>query len=494
MNIGIFAFGRAGCRIADRFKRFEIRSMTHISEFILAADTASEQLNTLSKIDEDWQFLFGYQQFEGTGTRADLEPAVSAAKKSAGNLKAVINNVDTDDIDAFVVIGSLGGGTGAAGAPLCAKILGRNFKQTPVYGVGILPASCEADMYTLNAARSIQSFSSETDNLFLFDNNHLGVAMPESNPSVDDDADPDDVFTKVNQDIARCLHMVFSADEKKEPSHLTGTTADTEGVINVLSAGGLSTMCYVTETLPRPARPGITGRVWELLDYFKTVHQQKRYDQQQQQKNETGHQDTTGDGPHPDPLSLFTDAKNVSLGTGPDSDVESETTDALVTRDSEVGITDLPRVPTRSDPAHPNPMEYDRPSFEREWPHPVKLVPFTLDSHTAMMDVDPSIAVRNLYLLAGPKQHLSQHSAINTAEWADEHTNASVSVAKNYPVKHKKVAALTVCSGIGIPERVQELQREASQIAQRAIEAQQSQVNPKDFNVFENEETVPPAL
>lgn len=491
MNIGIFAFGRAGCRIADRFKRFEIRSMKHVSEFILAADTASKQLSTLSKIDEDWHFLFGYDEFEGKGTRADLDPAVSAAKKSAGNLKHVMNNADTDSLDAFVVIGSLGGGTGAAGAPLCAKILGRNFKDTPVYGVGILPAAHESDMYTLNAARAVQSFSRETDNVLLFDNDHLGVSMPPSNPDFNDDADPDDVFMTVNQDIARCLHMLFSADELSESRHLTETTADTSNITDVLSAGGLSTICYVTETLPRPARPGITGNIWELLAYFKTTHDQKRYDQKQQLETVTSNTTNRHDTPK---KPLFSDHERVDLGTGTTSEIDTVDDTLLVTHDDVVETADLPRVPMPGDPSYPDTDDAERPSFNREWPNPVKLVPLTLDQNTAMMRVDPSVAVRNLYLLAAPKQHLSQRSAINTTDWAAQHTNASVSIAKNYPVKNKKVAAMTVCSGIGIPDRIQELQQQASTIAQRVIDAQSNTVNPKDFNVFENEDTVPPAL
>lgn len=492
MNIGIFAFGRAGCKIADEFKRFEYHSMIHISEFIFAADTAQRQLNELSHIDEDWQLLFGQRQFERRGSRGDLEGALEQSKRITGNIKQVVNNVSTRDIDAFLIIGSLGGGTGAAAAPLCAQILSQNYSKTPVYGVGILPANREANVYTLNAARSIQSFSSETDNLLLFDNDHLNIAMPASNPNVPDDADPDDVFDTVNQDIARCLHILFTADERSEKSRLEGSTADTDQLVRVLSAGGLSTMSYVTETLPRPARPGVTGRVWELIESFRIIHQRRKHRKNVAAQNA----DDTETGMNLD--ALFNEVRNGRVGIGPDANVESETTDAIVLHDDEIPTDSL------SDSPFTGPEEEEattgdaggstQPSFDRDWPHPTKLVPLTLDSNSAMMDVDPTRAARNMFLLIAPSQHLTQQAAITTTEWAEENTNSGYSVAKNYPMKHKKVGVLTLNSGIGIPERVRELQSNASQIAQDKQKHEKKQTEPKRFNVFEHEDTVPPSL
>jgi len=40
----------------------------------------------------------------------------------------------------------------------------------PVYGLGVLPRGDEGGIYTLNAARSFQTFVRRVDNLLVFDN------------------------------------------------------------------------------------------------------------------------------------------------------------------------------------------------------------------------------------------------------------------------------------------------------------------------------------
>lgn len=501
MKLGIFAYGSAGCKIAERFKRFEIRSTDHVSEFIMAADTSKSQLNSLSRIDKDWQLLYGQKQFEGRSTRADLEPAVDAAQETVGNIASVLNSVSKRDIDAFLVIGSLGGGTGGGGAPVCAKTLSDRYERIPVYGVGILPSKRETDVYTLNAARSLQSFSRETDNLLLFDNDHLGVSEPQFNPSVPDDAPHSEVFQEVNQDIARCLHMVFTADERVAPNHLGDAMLDTDTLTKVLGTGGLSTMCYATQTLPRAARPGLTGRVAEFIEYLRYKHADRKYDQQARQQEQAAH------SPSARSLGLGT-SEGLSVGTGEDSDVESRADGTLLTSNRGIEITDLPAIPQDTDAAsattntdsYPGPgadadTDPDRPSLERDWPHPTKLLPLTLDTTSAMMDMNPAHTSRNLFLLAGPANQLSTEQAVATADWAGEHTASGFPVAKAYPMKSKKVSVLTVCSGIGLPDRINELQAEAEQIAERILNKQSQRHDAKDVNVFENSGSkVPPSF
>lgn len=511
MNIAIFAFGRAGCQIADQFKRFEKRTRVNVSEFIVAADTSSPQLNGLSYIDEDWRIVYGQQKFEERGARGDLKPAVEMSKHLGSNIRNAVQTISRRDLDAFLVLGSLGGATGGGGASVCADVLSETYPNIPVYGVGILPAKNEPEIYRMNAARTVQSFSRETDNLLLFDNDHLGVAVPKVMPGMSEDTSKKEVFGDVNQDIARSLHTLFSADEKQASGRLTGTTITTDKVIEVLNAGGLSTMCYAAETLPRPARPGVTGRMWELIEYFRISYAQKKYKQQQEQHSDANDGDTDREdgtaGSEPESNSdvgetvdsPFTTGENVSMGTGPDSTVATESDGTLFTDDSEVETDGLPAGPAipdlEEDPATTDIQDDDGPpSFERDWPHPAKLVPLTLDSASAMMDVNPAHTSRNLFLLIGAEQHLSQQAAIRTAEWAEEHTAAGVSFAKNYPEKSKKVAVLTLCSGIGVPDRIRELQQEGSRIAEDALESQRGTPDPKKFDVFKNEETIPPAF
>lgn len=528
MNIGIFAYGQAGCKIADRIKRFESRTLTNISAFIMAADTSSAQLIDLERIDKDWKIVYGQQQFGKTGTSGKLKPAVEAAQHTTANIMAAVNSVTRTDLDAFLVIGSLGGGTGGSGAPVCAHALSEQFPNIPVYGVGILPSRYDPDIYRFNAARSIQPFARETDNLLLFDNDHLNVAPAEYHPHIDDSASHTDVFGRVNQDIARCLHMLFSADEVTGSSGLTGATITKRELIKVLNAGGLSTMCYVTETLPREARPGITGRFWELLTYFQLRHQYKKDKQEYQRRKqavkeqreaEARSQGAAAFDTEPEPDSegddtesveadvdalvpfedtMFSNPDNGVMGIGPDRHVDDETSTEIVLRDATtIETTGLPRVPRPGDDAYEDKLERYislDDYLEQEWPHPTKLAPLTLDANSAMMDVPPASAMRNLFFLIGPRDHLHQSHTLATAEWAQEHTRAEYSVAKAYPKKAKKVGVMSVCSGIGLPERISELQDDAKEIAREAQNVRESDVDPKNFDVFKSAETEVPPL
>lgn len=257
MNIAIYAYGRAGGRIAHQFKRMERWTMDHITEQIVVVDTAQRPLNQLDKIDEDNRLLIGHNRLEGRGTGHDIEEGVTVAKQTNNYVVNTASDLSRYDIDAFLVIGSLGGGTGSGGAPVIARSLSNIFDKTPVYGVGVVPSVHDPPVCKYNASRAIQTFARETHNLLLFDNDQMDVFEPK-------DKEPDEwdeVFEDANETIARCLHLLFTADERKTPSHLSGATPTKDDIINALNTGGISTVGYKAEILPRSARPGVTGMI-----------------------------------------------------------------------------------------------------------------------------------------------------------------------------------------------------------------------------------------
>ncbi|OYR56633.1 hypothetical protein [Halorubrum halodurans] len=415
MRLGIIAYGRAGCRIAAAFKRREKRSMTHLSEFIMLADTASQQLIDVDVIDDDWKAVYGEPRFAGTGTAGKLGPGVEAAKATTQNIESVLQYSGTNrsNIDAFLVIGSLGGGTGGSGAPVAAKYLTGITGSTPVYGVGVLPAPCEPDIYTVNAARSIQSFAAATDTVLLFDNKTLGVAEPDSHPDVPDDIPASDVFGPVNKTIAELIHTVFAADTRTTGSELPGAVADQDDITSVLGTGGLSTVSFVEKSLPRPARPGVVGRAARFLNTLTS------------------------------------------------------------------GV---------------------RAGSVRDWPHPTDLVEYVASTDASMLPpVTPDDAARTLTLLTGPRDHLHASHVTDTADWAVEAFENELTVVKADPRRRAKaVSLLTVCSGIGIPPRVEDLLSDAEHVAREVQQQQQQQSrerDPKSVNVFDDDSTrIPPAF
>lgn len=439
MKVGILAFGRAGCRIADRIQRFDIRTSHKVTEFVIACDTSKKDLEGLRYIDEDERSLFGEEEYNGKGTESVIPKITSVSEKLVSDLQTTITQRRVDDIDAFLVTGSLGGGTGGATMSVCTDMLSKEFRETPIYSIGVLPALVEADIYTVNAAKTVQSVANASDNLILIDNEKLGLVHPMWNENFDSSVDPKKVFKKPNEEIARCIHILLTADEPKEKNELNGTIAKKEEIQRILATGALSTFGYVAKKLPRAARPGLINRLYEIAAYMKIRKKKQK----------------------------------IENGTENDS-TENETSNDSSNKRTENGN-----------------------SFERDLPHPAKLLPETLSTQSVMVDIDPKECERIMYLFAGTKKILDRESLSKSVDWIEEHSNAGKMVVKNYPVKHKKIATLTLNSGIGIPKRVQEMQYIADDIIngdEKDVDAVDSDIKATGRDVFTDTKTLPPAI
>lgn len=259
MNLGIIAYGGAGGRIADAFKSHETTGAnTSLSEFVLLMDTYSGDLISADSVEDDWKVVYGKPKFDGRGAAGDLEAAMGPTENTKRQIKSAMRSseVKRSKIDAYLVIGGLGGATGGSGAPLAAAHLSERVGATPVYGVGVLPAPVENSRYRINAARSIQSLSAETDSLFLFDNTVLDVAAPGSHPDVSDDTSKEEMYSSVNEKIATLLHTVFAADTRDTTGRYSTESATQGRVKGVLGTGGLTSFSFVEKQLPRIGRSG----------------------------------------------------------------------------------------------------------------------------------------------------------------------------------------------------------------------------------------------
>src|SRR6056297_2220119 len=142
------------------------------AEFIvdaIAVNSAKADLLGLERIPLDKRVLIGQSRVKGHGAGADNELGAELAQEDIEEVRGAIDEVPVHEIDAFLVVAGLGGGTGSGGAPVIARELGQLYAE-PVYGLGALPGQDEGGIYTLNAARSIQTFVRETANLVLVDN------------------------------------------------------------------------------------------------------------------------------------------------------------------------------------------------------------------------------------------------------------------------------------------------------------------------------------
>ena len=231
MRVFFIGFGQAGGKAVDMFIEQDKRMQTQSFRGI-AVNTARTDLMGLKNIELKDRLLIGQTVVKGHGVGTDN---VTGARVTADEIDAIINAIDsrgTHDVDAFVIIAGLGGGTGSGGSPVLARHLKRIYRE-PVYAIGILPAPEEGRLYSYNAARSLSTLVNEADNTFIFDNS----AWKNEGESVKD------AYNRLNDEIVRRFGVLFRAGEVGKAG-VGEMVVDSSEVINTLRGGGISTVGY----------------------------------------------------------------------------------------------------------------------------------------------------------------------------------------------------------------------------------------------------------
>jgi len=231
MRVFFIGFGQAGGKIVDMFIEQDKRMQTQNFRGI-AVNTARTDLMGLKNIELKDRLLIGQTVVKGHGVGTDN---VTGARVTADEIDAIINAIDsrgTHDIDAFVIVAGLGGGTGSGGSPVLARHLKRIYRE-PVYAIGILPAPEEGRLYSYNAARSLSTLVNEADNTFIFDIS----AWKNEGESVKD------AYNRLNDEIVRRFGVLFRAGEVGKAG-VGEMVVDSSEVINTLRGGGISTVGY----------------------------------------------------------------------------------------------------------------------------------------------------------------------------------------------------------------------------------------------------------
>jgi cell division GTPase FtsZ len=255
MRVFFIGFGQAGGKIADMFieqdKRMAAQNFRAIS-----VNTARTDLMGLKNIGLRDRILIGQTVVKGHGVGTDN---VTGAKVTSDEIDSVINAIDsrgTHDIDAFVIIAGLGGGTGSGGSPVLARALKRIYRE-PVYALGILPAPEEGRLYSYNAARSLSTLVNEVDNTFLFDNS----AWKNEGESIKT------AYDRLNDEIARRFGVLFRAGEVTKMG-VGEMVVDSSEIINTLRGGGISSVGYaITEVMSKRTKQkkGIFGGLKDTI-------------------------------------------------------------------------------------------------------------------------------------------------------------------------------------------------------------------------------------
>ncbi|MFB6188563.1 MAG: tubulin/FtsZ family protein [Halapricum sp.] len=261
MKLAMIGFGQAGGKIVDKFVEYDRRTGCGVVRSAVAVNTAKADLAGLEHVPERNRVLIGQARVKGHGVGADNELGAEIAEADIDEIQGALDEVPVHEIDAFLVVAGLGGGTGSGGAPVLASHLKRIYTE-PVYGLGVLPAEDEGGIYTLNAARSFKTFVDEVDNLLVFDND----AWRETGESVRGGYD------RINEEIVRRFGVLFSAGEVGQGEQVAESVVDSSEIINTLACGGVSTVGYATEQVETPSG-GLLGRFSEQeLDATETTN------------------------------------------------------------------------------------------------------------------------------------------------------------------------------------------------------------------------------
>ncbi|MGC9434989.1 MAG: tubulin/FtsZ family protein [Methanomicrobiales archaeon] len=264
MRVFFIGFGQAGGKIVDMFMEYDKKMPTQNFRAIVV-NTARTDLMGLKHVELKDRLLIGQTVVKGHGVGTDN---VTGARVTADEIDSIINAIDsrgTHDIDAFVIVAGLGGGTGSGGTPVLARNLKRIYRE-PVYTLGILPAPEEGRLYSYNAARSLSTLVNEADNTFLFDNS----AWKNEGESVKN------AYTRLNDEIVRRFGVLFRAGEVGKFG-VGEMVVDSSEIINTLRGGGISTVGYAISERISPATKkkkgffgGVPGRKKERTEEVLT--------------------------------------------------------------------------------------------------------------------------------------------------------------------------------------------------------------------------------
>ncbi|WP_277554705.1 tubulin/FtsZ family protein [Halobaculum limi] len=239
MNVAVVAVGQAGGKIADAILRYERNSAVDFVVDAIAVNTARADLLGLQEVPPENRVLIGADRVKGHGAGADNELGAELADDDIEEIREAVDAIPTSKVDAFLVVASLGGGTGSGGAPVVARDLRRIYEE-PVFALGVLPARDEGGIYTLNAARSLKTVVEQADATLLFDNG----AHRESGESLAGG------YGRVNDEVARRIGVLLSAGEATNPT--PEKVVDASEIINTLGrSGGVASLGYASATLDR---------------------------------------------------------------------------------------------------------------------------------------------------------------------------------------------------------------------------------------------------
>jgi cell division GTPase FtsZ len=252
MKLAVVGFGNAGGKITDRLLEYESSTDRALCRFTAVINTAKVDLEKIEWVPPEYRVLIGqtHAQSKGHGAGADPDIGAEIAREDELEIGRVLDQVPLHEVDAFLIVAGLGGGTGSGGGPVLASMLQERYAE-PVYGLGVLPSEDEGGRASLNAARSVRSYAESADALLLFDNN----AWREGTDAVEAG------YERTNLEIAKRVGTLLAAGAT-DGSSVAENAMDASDINRTLAVGGVSTVAYAESDLERETtrQQGLLGR------------------------------------------------------------------------------------------------------------------------------------------------------------------------------------------------------------------------------------------
>ena len=241
MKLGVIGVGNAGSKIVDSMVEFEQLTNRNLCRHVLVINTARTDLSKPDHVPDDRRILIGdtHQKAKGHGVGGDVDVGAEVAKNDLDEIRRAFDDVEIHEVDAILVAASLGGGTGSGAGPVIINELQKMYDE-PVYGLGILPGKYEGGRPALNAARSLQSFVSKTDNFIAFDND----AWRSKEQSVGQG------YERMNRELATRIVTLLGAGEYDEAT-VAENAMDSSDIIRTLDTDGISSIGYASTAVDR---------------------------------------------------------------------------------------------------------------------------------------------------------------------------------------------------------------------------------------------------
>ena len=244
MRVLWIGFGQAGGKIADTM--MGVNSKLYCA---LAINTEQADLVGLDRIRE--KVLIGRYLLKGRGVGADIDLAANIAEKA---LSQVMDRIDImvrrHDPEVFWICAGLAGGTGAGGSFVLANELKRIYKNTPVYGMGIIPSvsGMPSDKEALTLSNTVKSFelwSHYFNNILLVDNQQY-EQQHVSRESMEH------WYQRGNYNLALTLTTLLSAGEIRPSPQEVFSSSEITATMGMI--GDISTIGYCAEAIKLKSR------------------------------------------------------------------------------------------------------------------------------------------------------------------------------------------------------------------------------------------------